>query len=139
MIKKNGGLFVNPILALHAASFLSIKLYYEILEFYLKTKYSKMEEIYDAKIETLEQQLVVAELGLKSNKAVLWDNFDASFAFYYFVIDNVVKCGAVGLKDQKNPENLNLRFASHRATFARFKLIGVIKFKDANKVYIFEG
>ena len=139
MVEKNGDLFVNPILALHAASFLSVKLYYEILDFYLYAKYSKMEEIYNSKIESLEQQLVVAELGLKFNKVLLWSNFNASFAFYYFVIDNVVKCGAVGLKDQENSDNLDSRLASHRSTFARFKLINVIKFKDSNTVTLFES
>ena len=139
MVEKNGDLFVNPILALHAASFLSVKLYYEILDFYLYAKYSKMEEIYNSKIESLEQQLVVAELGLKFNKVLLWSNFNASFAFYYFVIDNVVKCGAAGLKDQENSDNLDSRLASHRSTFARFKLINVIKFKDSNTVTLFES
>ena len=70
-LQKNGDLFVNPILALHVASFLSVKLYYEILDFYLCAKYNKMEEIYNSKIESLEQQLVVAELGLKFNKVLL--------------------------------------------------------------------
>ena len=139
IVEKNGDLFVDPILALHAASFLSVKLYYEILDFYLYAKYSKMEEIYNSKIESLEQQLVVAELGLKFNKVLLWSNFNASFAFYYFVIDNVVKCGAAGLKDQENSDNLDSRLASHRSTFARFKLINVIKFKDSNTVTLFES
>ena len=49
MVEKNGDLFVNPILALHAASFLSLKLYYEILELYLYTKYNKMEGFYNSK------------------------------------------------------------------------------------------
>lgn len=56
MVEKNGDLFVNPVLALHAASFLSIELYYGILEFYLYTKYNnnKMEKTYNSKIENLE-------------------------------------------------------------------------------------
>ena len=53
IIEKNGDLFVNPILALHAASFLSVELYYEILDFYLSAKYSEMEKIYNSKIESL--------------------------------------------------------------------------------------
>lgn len=120
MVEKNGDLFVEPILALHAASFLSVKSYYEILEFYLYTKYNKMEEMYNSKV-------------------LLWDSFNASFAFYYFVIDNVVKCGAVGLKDQENSENLDARLSSHRSTFARFKLINVIKFKDSTTVHLFDS
>ena len=98
-----------------------------------------MEEIYNSKVESLKQQLIVAELGLKFNKVLLWDSFNASFAFYYFVIDNVVKCGAVGLKDQENSDNLDARLSSHRSTFARFKLINVIKFKDSTTVNLFES
>lgn len=137
--QKNDDLFVNPIIALHAASFLSVKLYDDILDFYLYTKHSQMEKIYNSKIESLEQQLVIAELGFKFNKALLWSNFNASFAFYYFVIDNVVKCATVGLKNQKNSDNLDSRLASHRSTFARFKLINVIQFKDLNTVTLFES
>lgn len=59
--------------------------------------------------------------------------------FYYFVIDNVVKCGAVGLKDQENSDNLDSRLSSYRSTFARFKLINIIKFKDSNTVNLFES
>jgi len=139
MVEKNGNLFVSSILALHAASFLSVRLYYEILNFYLYAKYNKMEEIYNSKIKSLEQQLIVAELGLKFNKVLLWSNFNVSFAFYYFVINNVVKCGAVGLKDQENSDNLDSRLAAHRSTFARFKLINVIKFKDSTTVTLFES
>lgn len=50
-----------------------------------------------------------------------------------------MKCGAVGLKDQENSDNLDLRLSSHRSTFARFKLINVIKFKDSNVVNLFEN
>jgi hypothetical protein len=139
MVEKNGDLFVHPIIALHAASFLSLELYYEILDFYLHAKYNKMEEIYNSKIEILKQKVIIAELGAKFNKVSLWSNFNASFAFYYFVIDNVVKCGAVGLKDQENSDNLDSRLSSHRSTFARFKLINVIKFKDSNTVTLFES
>ena len=140
IVEKNGDTFVEPILALHAATFLSIKLYYEILDFYLYTKYSKLKEIYESRIKSLEQKLVLAEeLGVKFNKVLTWSNFNASFAFYYFVIDNVVKCGAVGLKDQENSGNLDSRLASHRSTFARFKLLNVIQFKDSNTVTLFES
>ena len=96
-----------------------------------------MEEIYNSKSESFEQQLVLAELGLKFNKVLLWDNFNASFVFYYFVIYNVVKCGAVSLKNQENSDNLNSYLSSHRSTFARLKLINVIKFKDSNTVNLF--
>ena len=140
IVEKNGDTFVEPILALHAATFLSIKLYYEILDFYLYTKYSKLKEIYESRIKSLEQKLVLAEeLGVKFNKVLTCSNFNASFAFYYFVIDNVVKCGAVGLKDQENSGNLDSRLASHRSTFARFKLINIVQFKDSNTVTLFES
>jgi len=139
MVEINGELYVHPIIALYAASFLSTGVQYDILHFYINTKFEKMREFYNSKIESLEQQVVVAqELGLKLGKTSRWKNFDAPYAFYYFVIGNVVKCGAVGLKDQKNPESLNARFASHRSTHARFILINVIEFKDSKTVSHFE-
>mgnify|MGYP003310614771 CR=1 FL=1 len=55
-----------------------------------------------------------------------WTNFDVEFAFYYLVTDNVVKCGAVGLKGSKNSESLNARLSGYRTTHARLKLINVI-------------
>ena len=86
-------------------------------------------------LEQVEQELVT----LKKTIDLSWTNFDVEFAFYYLVADNVVKCGAVGLKDQKNPESLNARFASHRSTHARFILINVIEFKDSKTVTFFEN
>ena len=140
MVEINGELYVHPVIALYAASFLSTRVQYDILHFYLHTKFDKMREIYHSKIESLEQQVIVAqELGLKLDKTSRWKNLDAPYAFYYFVIGNVVKCGAVGLKDQKNPESLNARFASHRSTHARFILINVIEFKDSKTVTFFEN
>ena len=50
-----------------------------------------------------------------------------------------MKCGAVGLKDQENSYNLDSRLSSHRSTFARLKLINVIKFKDSSTVTTFES
>ena len=107
MVEIDGELYVHPVIALYAASFLSTRVRHDILDFYV-------------------------------NK-FRWKNFDAPYAFYYFVIGNVVKCGAVGLKDQKNPESLNARFASHRSTHARFILINVIEFKDSKTVTFFEN
>ena len=88
-----------------------------------------------AKLESLKQKL---ELDRVVDK-LPWTNFNAPFAFYYFVIDNVVKCGAVGLKDQENPENLNSRLTSDRSTHAKLKLINVIKFGGSSTVTLFEG
>ena len=107
MVEIDGELYVHPVIALYAASFLSTRVRHDILDFYV-------------------------------NK-FRWNNFDASYAFYYFVIDNVVKCGAVGLKDQKNPENLNARLASHQSIHAGLILINVIKFKDSKTVSHFEN
>jgi len=87
-----------------------------------------------AKLESLKQKL---ELDRVVDK-LPWTNFNAPFAFYYFVIDNVVKCGAVGLKGQKNSEYLNSRLAGHRSTHARFKLINIIYFKDSKTITVFE-
>ena len=86
-------------------------------------------------LEQVEQELVT----LKKTIDLSWTNFDVEFAFYYLVADNVVKCGAVGLKDQENSENLESRLASHGSTHARLKLINVIKFKDSKTVTLFEN
>lgn len=139
IVEKNNDLFVDPILALHAATFLSVKLYYDILDFYIHSKYNRIEEIYNSRIKSLEQQIILTKLGIKLNKVSLWDNFNISFGYYYYVIKNVVKCGSVGLKDQENCDNLSARLQTHRSTYARFKLVNIIQFKDSNTVTLFEN
>ena len=43
MVEKNGDFFVDPILAVHDASFLSDKLYHEILYFYVHAEDTRIK------------------------------------------------------------------------------------------------
>jgi len=137
---KNNQLFLPPVLAIFVASYLSPHLQYQILEHFF---YGKSDEaVYKSKISSLEQQLAIANLGTKLNRGLSWVDFEASFAYYWFIIDKTVKCGAVGVNtDPKNEnrENLNRRLASHRSTHAKLTLLGVIKFKDSASVISFEN
>jgi len=44
-------------------------------------------------------------------------------------IDNTLKCGAVGIKDSQDRDNLKTRLSKHRSTYAKLVLLGAIKFK----------
>lgn len=139
---KNNHLYLPPVLAVFVASYLSPRLHYEILEYYLYGKVDEMESVYKAKISSLEQQLVIAELGVKLNRGLSWVSFEAPFAYYWFLIDETVKGGAVGTNNNfndSNKENLNMRLASHRSTHAKLVLLGVIKFRDSATVTTFEN
>jgi hypothetical protein len=65
---KDNSIFLPPILAVHVASHLSVKLHYEILEYYLYSKVSQIEAMYEAKIESLKQDNINLQLGIKLNK-----------------------------------------------------------------------
>ena len=141
LVRKTGGrypqTFLDLTLALRVISQWDLVLSYRIL------KLAAQELYWDSSnmcaelklLEQVEQELVT----LKKTTDLSWTNFDVEFAFYYLVTDNVVKCGAVGLKDQENSENLESRLASHGSTHARLKLINVIKFKDSKTVTLFEN
>jgi len=62
----------------------------------------------------------------------------APFAYYWFIIDGTIKCGAVGTNNNSNKDNLNTRLASHRSTHAKLTLLGAIKFKDSATITSFE-
>ena len=131
-----------PVLAVFVSSYLSPQLHYEILEYYLYGKVDQIEAVSKAKISSLEQQLAIANLDIKLNRGLSWVDFEASFAYYWFIIDKTVKGGAVGTNiDSKNlnKENLNTRMASHRSTHAKLVLLGVIKFTDSETVTVFEN
>lgn len=68
-----------------------------------------------------------------------WVNFKFSYAFYVIKIDNIIKCGVVGLKQLKNNDNLDSRLKSHRSTYARFELVAVIQFSNSFLVILFEN
>ena len=126
--------FLDLTLALRVMSQLDLVLSYHIFELSAQQLRLNSSNV-RAKLEPLKQKLATPEYDRIFDN---WANLNAPFAFYYFVIDNVVKCGAVGLKDQKNPENLNARLASHQSIHARLTLINVIKFKDSKTVSHFE-
>lgn len=139
---KNNHLYLPPVLAVFIASYLSSRLHYEILEYYLYGKVDEIESAYKAKISSLEQHLAIAELGIKLNRGLSWVSFEAPFAYYWFLIDKTVKAGAVGTNNNyndSNKENLNTRLASHRSTHARLVLLGVIKFRDSATVSTFDN
>jgi hypothetical protein len=118
---KNNHLYLPPVLAVFVASYLSPRLHYEILEYYLYGKLDEIEFAYKAKINSLEQRLAIAEWGIKLNRGLSWVSFEAPFAYYWFLIDKTVKAGAVGTNNNSNDstkENLNMQLASHRSTHA---------------------
>jgi hypothetical protein len=69
---KNNHFFLPPILAVFVASYLSPKLHYNIIIFWSITcciaEYVKLESVYQATIDSLEQKLLISELGLKLNR-----------------------------------------------------------------------
>lgn len=71
-----------PILAVFVASYLSPKLHYNILEYYLHSRMDQIESVYKATIDSLEQKLLISELGLKLNRGLFWVDFEAPFAYY---------------------------------------------------------
>ena len=127
--------FLDLTLALRVISRWDLVLSYHIFELSAQQLRLNSSNV-RAKLEPLKQKLATPEYDRIFDN---WANLNAPFAFYYFVIDNVVKCGAVGLKDQKNPENLNARLASHQSIHAGLILINVIKFKDSKTVSHFEN
>lgn len=78
--------------------------------------------------------MLLDELGVRLNLHIKWDNFKIPFAYYLIQINNIVKGGIVGEKD----ENLDFRLAIHRSTYARFKLVNVFEFRDSSTVKLFE-
>lgn len=67
-IQTDGFVFLPPILAVHVASYLSVELHYEILEYYLYSRVSQIEAVYEAKIESLKQDNINLQLGIKLNR-----------------------------------------------------------------------
>ena len=136
--EKTDGYYMSPVLAVHAASFLSIDLYKEILEFYVNHRYNQMSDSYDTQIEILSEELLISKEGIIISNKLKWTTFKISFAYYWFVIDDIVKCGVVG-RDRLNDDNLDKRFTTHRNTYNNFRLINIIKFNDSATVLAFEG
>jgi len=60
--------FLPAILAVHAASHLSVELHYEILEYYLYSRASQIEAVFEAEIASLKQENINLQLGIKLNK-----------------------------------------------------------------------
>ena len=79
---KNNHLFLPPILAIFVASYLSPKLHYNILKYYLHSRMDQIESVYKTTIDFLEQKLLISELGLKLNRGLFWVDFEAPFAYY---------------------------------------------------------
>ena len=135
---EDNAIFLPPVLSVYVASHLSHELHYEILEYYLFSKVSQIEAVYEAKIKSLEQEKINLELGIKLNR-IPWVKFEATYAYYWFKIGNTLKCGAVGIKDSRNRDNLKTRLSKHRSTYAKLVLLGAIKFKDSQTVTMFEN
>ena len=57
-------------MSVYVASYLSHELHYEILEYYLFSKVSQIEAVYEAKIKSLEQEKINLELGIKLNRTL---------------------------------------------------------------------
>ena len=51
---EDNAIFLPPVLSVYVASYLSHELHYEILEYYLFSKVSQIEAVYEAKIKSLE-------------------------------------------------------------------------------------
>ena len=134
----DNAVFLPHVLSIFVASYLSQELHYEILDYYLSGRVSQIEAVYEARIKSLEQDKINLELGIKSNR-ISWVNFEAPFAYYWFIIDNTLKCGAVGIKGDANRDNLKVRLSKHRSTHAKLVLLGAIKFKDSQTVTTFEN
>ena len=66
---KDKNIFLPPVLSVYVASYLS-ELHYEILEYYLFSKVSQIEAVYEAKIKSLEQEKINLELGIKLNRTL---------------------------------------------------------------------
>jgi hypothetical protein len=66
-------------------------------------------------------------------------NFEVPFAYYWFMIDNTLKCGAVGFEGDTNCDNLKTRLSKHRSTHVELVLLGVIRFKDSQTVTTFKN
>ena len=99
----------------------------------------QIESVYKTTIDFLEQKLLISELGLKLNRGLFWVDFEAPFAYYWFIIDGTIKCGAVGTNNNFNKDILNTRLAFHRSTHAKLTLLGAIKFKDPTTITSFEN
>ena len=84
-------------------------------------------------------QLSLLEQGISIEVTKRWETFDFQFAYYILSIDNVIKCGAVGLNNSESSDNLDARFYSHRNTHARFYLVNVFQFHDSKSVTSFEN
>jgi len=78
---ENNAIFLPPVLSVYVASYLSHELHYEILEYYLFSKVSQIEAVYEAKIKSLEQEKINLELGIKLNR-IPWVKFEATYAYY---------------------------------------------------------
>ena len=127
------GVFVVLQLALLAGSYLNDELFYDIYDFYLVAKPAEIQ-----RQVRREATLLLKELGVKLNLHVKWDNFKIPFAYYLIQINNVVKRGIVGEKEESKDENLDFRLATHRSTYAPFKLVNVFEFRDSSTVKLFE-
>ena len=134
---ENGDIYLDLLLALATAAQFNSRLRYDILKFY-KSRLDKLKEK-DATIASLTHQMELLEQGISAEVIQRWEIFDFSFAYYILVIDNVVKCGAVGLNNSDSCDNLDLRLRSHRNTHARFRLVNVFQFQDSKSVSLFES
>jgi hypothetical protein len=131
------GVFVMSHIALLAASYLSDELFYDIFNFYLVSRPAEIEKQNKKRVQE-EAILLLDELGIKINQHVKWETFDIPFAYYLIKINNVVKGGIVGEKEEPKNENLDLRLSIHRSTYARFELVNVFEFRNSATVKLFE-
>lgn len=135
---ESGDTFVDLLLTLATVAKFSLKLRYDILLAYTYNYTYKLKQK-DTQIAALKYQLELLEQGISADITLKWETFNFSFAYYILIIDNIVKCGAVGLNNSENSENLDARLAAHRATYARFKLINLFQFIDSKSVTHFEN
>jgi len=134
---KSGDTYLDLLLALATAAQFNSKLRYDILKFY-KSKLDELKKK-DASIAALRHQLQLVEQGISAEVTQRWETFNFPFAYYIILIDNIVKCGVVGLNNSENLTSLDARFSSHRNTHVRFLLINVFQFQDSKSVTRFEN
>ena len=132
-IETEDGWFMHETLALHSATKLTTLLYYNILTYYL-AKPKILQEQLDA-----ANRIIFLQEKFNSRKPISWVNFNISYAYYWYIIDNTVKCGIVGRKPQIATHNLDKRLSIHRSSYYRFFLLGVIQFESNTEVLAFEG
>jgi len=64
----DGSIFLPQILAVFVASELNTKLRYEILDYYVLSRISKLRAVYDARIDVLKQEKINLASGIQSDR-----------------------------------------------------------------------